>query len=182
MELVIYHIEDVRKYVTDNKELLEYYNDIMNPHPEKQKFDYLKELLHFYSFRTPCQKAVNELKKIIEDTDDLNTMFVRTWVDENVLFFKENLFSFGYSYVDEDGENERDFYLSKYNLYVENKGFIPIIQYWQLMWILYFGQYFKPIEERDITIPDPNDYYYVKPNPNAPSDLEIIKNILVKSL
>jgi len=180
MSPISYSIEDVRKYVNDHKELLEFNNDLLNPHPEKQKFDYLKELLHFYSFRTPCQKAVNELKRIIENTDDLNTEFVRTWVDENVLFFKENLFNLGYSYVDEDGENDKDFYLSKYNLFVENKEFIPIIYYWQLMWILYFSQYFKPIEERDKIEPDPNDYYYVKPDPNAPSDLEVIKSILVK--
>ena len=181
MEVVSYSIVEVLKYVTDNKELLEYNNDLLNPHPEKQKFDYLKELLHFYSFGTPCQKTVNELKKIIENTDDLNTELVRTWVNENAFFFKENLFNLGYSYVDEDGENDKDFYLSKYNLYVEIKEFIPIIQCWQLMWNLYFGQYFKPIEERDKTEQDPNDYYYVKPDPNAPSDLEIIKNILAKS-
>jgi len=176
-----YSINNVQKYVSENKELLEYYQDILNPHPEKQKFDYLNELLHFYSFRTLCQKEVNELKKIIESTDDLNTEFVRTWVDENLLFFKENLFSFGYTYVDDDGENDKDFYLSKYNLFVENKEFIPIIQYWQLMWILYFGQYYKPIKDRDKTERDPNEYYYVKPDPNAPNDLEIIKSILAGS-
>ena len=176
--MVTYTINDVEQYVEENRELLEFYRDHLNPHAEKQKFNYFNELLVYYSFVAPAKLLVNEFSTIFEQENDLDCEPVRRWVVENTRFFKTNLFMFGVSYLDKNGLLEQNFYNSSYDFYVDFSEFIPIIQYWQLMWNLHFGQYHLVKQERKFTEPNPKDYYYVEPDPNAPSDIEVVKTIL----
>jgi hypothetical protein len=55
-------------------------------------------------------------------------------------------------------------------------GLVGSLQFWELQWLLYFGEYHLAMENRTIT--DPKDYYYTLPNPNEPSDLNKVKEIL----
>lgn len=175
---VYYTIPDVIEYIKETEPTLGFDEDIFNPNPERLKLNLLKDLYQFYSFAMPCKKAVEELTNIIHRVDTLEHEEVRIWVKENTLFFEKNLLLFGTQFTDENGEHEQNLYLSKYNLYIERKEFVPVIQYWYLMNNLYFGQYHLVKEERKFEEPNPFDYYYVEPNPNDPSDLDVLKQIL----
>ena len=179
MQSTTYNIDDIRKYIEGTDPAKEVDNDFLVPDPERNKHYHLQQLLTYHSHRTLCVNAVEELRSIITKYGELDTEEVRIWVDRNVPFFKEHLFSFGYTYKDEDGNLEKDFYLPDYSIYIDRTPFVPIIQYWLLMKNLYFGEYYKKKEDRSPTeAADPKDYYYVEPDPDAPTDLEIVKNIL----
>ena len=175
---IYYSITDVEEYLDEMKSVTDFNDTILEPNPERLKLFHLKELYQFYTFAVPCNKMVQELKKIIDSENDLECEDVRLWVQENTLFFRNNIFSFGYSYTDEKGEHDGNFFLPQHNLYVERAPFVPVIQYWYLMKNLYFGQYHLVKEERKVEEANPNDYYYQEPNPNHPSDLDIVKQIL----
>ena len=175
---VYYTIADLIEYIHETEPTLGFDKDILNPNPERIKLYLLKELYQFYSFARPCKKAVAELTSIIQRVDTLENEEVRIWVEENILFYEQNILLFGSLYNDENGEHEQNLYLPKYNLYIERKAFVPVIQYWYLMNHLYFGKYYLIKEERKFTEPNPQDYYYVAPDENATSDLEVVKQIL----
>lgn len=173
-----YTMGDVLEYIQETEPALGFDADILNPNPERHKLRTLKDLNSFYAFATPCYKAVKELENIICQVDDLDSEEVRNWVNEFYLFFKTHLFLFGHLYQDEDGNHDKHFYLRDFNMYIQREPFIPIIQFWYLMDNLYSGQYHLPKDDRKFTPPNPNDYYYREPDPNAPEDIEVIKQIL----
>ena len=141
--------------------------------------NHLQQLLTYQSYRTKAVDSVEKFRRIINSTNCLDNEAVRKWVDGNIPFFKEHLFSFGYTYTDEDGKLDKDFHFPDYGIYINRAPYVPIIQYWLLMKNLYFGEYYKKNEDRSpIEAADPKDYYYVAPDPNAPNDLEIVRNIL----
>lgn len=174
----LYTTLDILEYISETEPTLGFDDDILNPNPERIKLYHLKELYGYYSFVTPCKKAVSELTSIIKRVNDLDNEEVRIWVEENILFYKQNLFAFGTSFTDENGEHELNFYLPQYHLYVERKEFVPVIQCWYLMKNLYYGQYHLVKEKRKFEEPNPQDYYYVAPNPSVPSNIDVVKQIL----
>jgi len=62
------------------------------------------------------------------------------------------------------------------DIYISKRLFLPIIQFWELQWLLYFNEYHVEKELR--TIPDIKGYYYVAPAKDEPSDLEKVQIIL----
>ena len=157
----------------------EFWEDGLGTNPERLKLYHLQQLLSYHSHRTLCANAVEEFKGIIIEHNNLESEEVRIWVDSNIPFFKENLFSFGYTYTDEDGKLEKDFYLPDYCIYIDRTTYVPIIQYWLLMKNLYFGEYYKNKEDRSpAEVANPKDYYYQEPDPSSPSDIEVVKSIL----
>ena len=152
---------------------------ILNADSDHNKLYHLHEFLTYYSYRTKAVDAVEEFRRIINSNNCLDNEGVRIWVEGNIPFFKEHLFSFGYTYTDEDGNLDKDFYLPDYSIFIDRTAYIPIIQYWLLMKNLYFGEYYKKREDRSpIEAADPKDYYYVEPDHDAPTDIEIARNIL----
>ncbi|MBS1640678.1 MAG: hypothetical protein JSR12_11545 [Bacteroidetes bacterium] len=178
IDSVYYTIADVLEYIEETEPALGFDDDILNPNPERIKLLHLKELYQYYSFVTPCRKAVDELNKIIAATDTLDCEQVRVWVEENILFFKSNILSFGINFTDTNNEHDENFFLTQHNLYIERKPFVPIIQYWYLMKNLYFNQYHLVKEERKFEEPNPNDYYYVEDDKTYASNLDVVKKIL----
>ena len=174
---VYYTIADIQEFIEET-DLSKINDDILDPDPIRYKWNDLTQLYTFYSFSTPCKKAVKELNIIIESVNTLDHELIRVWVADNLVFFKNNLFNFGYTYTDEAGGHSNDYYLPRHHLYIERIAFIPVLQYWQIMWNLYFGKYYLEKDQRKFTKPTSNDYYYLKPVSNAPSNIEVVKSIL----
>ena len=175
---VYYTIADLIEYINKIESTIGFDDNILNPNPERLKLNRLKDIYGYYIFQKPCTKANEEFISILERVNDLNSEEIRVWVQDNVTFFEQNLLLFGYTYGDANGEHKLNFYLPEFQLYIEREEFVPIIQYWYLMTNLYFSQYHLIESERKIEEPNPLDYYYVAPDPNRPSDLDIIKQIL----
>ncbi len=155
---VVYSIDEVAKYITETEPTLWFDDEILNPSPERLKLNRLKDIYGYYTFQEPCTKANEEFVNILERVNDLNSEEVRVWVQDNVTFFEQNLLLFGYTYSDTIGEHKLNFNLPEFQLYLERKEFVPIIQYWYLMTNLYFGQYYLIESERKIEEPNPLDY------------------------
>lgn len=175
---VRYTISDIQEYLDDNGSILNFDDNYNGSKLERHKFRTLQELYNFYCFFTPCRNAVIELGKIINQGGNLDSGSVCKWVVEYYPFYKSHLSLFCHQYQDETGVHDKDFYLSDFNLYIEREPFIPVIQFWYLMNTLYWGQYHLPKEQRKFEKLSPNDYYYKELDPNAPSDLEVVKRIL----
>lgn len=175
---IVYSIDDVMEYIDETEIRTDFNDDILNPDPEKHKLRTLKELYKIYKLSVPCNFAVKQLDCIIVEGNDLDSTSVRRWVDEFYPFFKSELSLFCYLYQDEDGSHDKDFFLRDFNLFIQRKPFIPIIKFWYLMDNLYWGQYHLPKDDRKFTPPNPNDYYYRESDPNAPEDIEVIKQII----
>ena len=70
---IYYTISDVKNFIEETEPLLfDLKDDIINPDPIRDKVFQLKRLYSFYTFHTPCKKAVEELKKIFEDVNTLD--------------------------------------------------------------------------------------------------------------
>ncbi len=175
-----YTITDIKECINEcqTDTLLHFNQGFLDPNPSKHKLRILQQLYDIYCFAVPCKRAVQELSEMLDQEMDLDSESIRKWVEEYYLFYKAHLSLFCHQYQDETGVHDKDFYLSDFNLYIERKPFIPIIQFWYLMNTLYWGQYHLPKEQRKFEELSPNDYYYKELDPNAPSDLEVIKRIL----
>lgn len=132
---IYYTLLDIIEYINETEDPTKGICNNIN-HPEYPKYFQLKELYHYYSFRTCCKRAVNEFNIIKNSVNDLNSEAVRFWVKENEHFFKENIYGLGILFTDINHELKLDFYLPSYELYIEREPFIPLIQYWELMWNL----------------------------------------------
>ncbi len=139
------------------------------------KYNSYEKFINWASFKNYCTKENAELRKILSENNTLEQTEIKNWVTKNEYVCFEELYGL---WVENQGSLHTDdyFYLQATGEYLEKKEFKSILEFCEVMNILYFGEYHLPFEER--TEPDPNDYYYVKPNPDDPSDLEQVKSIL----
>lgn len=169
-------IEYLKEYVSSNplpKDRLLF--PISNKPINQVKSEVYQEILDNLTFYDYTKAAIEELKEILSFDKSLDQAKVREWTNINLGFFSENLFLFGIDHL--DTAKDENIYLPRLDEYVDKIPFIPIIQFWECMWLLHFGQYHLDIEKR--SPPDPiGSYYYSIPDPNEPKDIEKILNYL----
>lgn len=174
MKEALVSLEQIKKYLVSYKPIENISGfPILNKSRELKTYIAFKELMEYYQFKTECEIAVNEIKQIVEIQNNLENDSIKKWVIKYHSLFENSLNGFGLEYLDSGNDNDPYLHLASLDIYVDKTPFIPLIQFWELQWLLYFGEYYLPKENR--TIPDPKDYYYTPPNPNDPTDLSIVK-------
>lgn len=146
---------------------------------EVYKYESCKDLLEYKKHIPKTKELVASIKKIILKNNTLECEGVQKWCFETKDYFKEELFSFGLLYLDSDDDEVFVFNIPNIGEPVSKKEFISIIQFWEIQWILYWSEYYLPIEERGKDNDGVIDGYYSMPLPElTPSELDQIKNIL----
>lgn len=178
MKKTILNIDCLKKYVLSNPLPSEksFFPTIDNP-LNQLKAEIYQQLLDNLTFSDYTNAKIEELKEIINFDKSLEQAKIKEWTNNNLNFFNENLFLFGIDYFDVEDNNNENIYLPRLDEYVDKMPFLSIIQFWECMWLLYFGQYHLDIEKRNP--PDPvGSYYHTIPDPNEPKDIEKILNYL----
>lgn len=178
MQKNILNIEFLEKFVSTNPLTNEKpFFPIIDRPLNQIKSEVYQQLLDILTFSDFAKAEIEELKKIIKLDKSLEQYKVKAWTNNNLDFFHKNLFFFGIDYFDVDNNNKENIYLPSLGEYVDKIPFLSIIQFWECMWLLYFGQYYLDIEKR--SPPDPvGSYYYTIPDPNEPKDIEKILSYL----
>ena len=150
---------------------------ILNKPLNQEKTEVYQQILSYLTFHDYTSTEIEELKEILNFNTSLEQTKIKEWTQKNLNFFNENLFLFGIDYFDVVDNNNENIYLHRLDEYVDKMPFLSIIQFWDCMWLLYFGQYHLDIKKR--SPPDPvGSYYYTIPDPNEPKDIEKILNYL----
>ena len=146
---------------------------------EVYKYESCKSLLEYKKQIPKTKELVKSIKEIILRNNTLECEEVQMWCFETKDYFNDELSFFGLMYLDSD-ENENDvFNIPNIGEPISKNEFISIIQFWEAQWILYWNEYYLPIEERGKNSDEVIDGYYSTPLPvSTPSDLDQIKNIL----
>jgi hypothetical protein len=132
--------------------------------------------MDYYSFKPNTESAVNEIKEILEIHDNLENESIRKWILKHHSLFEDKLFSFGLDYLNSGDDQDNNLHLTSLDIYVDKTAFLSIFQFWELQWLLFFGEFHLLTENR--TVPDPKDYYYLPPDPNELLALDKVKKIL----
>ena len=150
----------------------------LNRSADERKYSEFIKLMQYCRFDKDVKILNQELKDILLLNNDLNHPSITEWCNKTRSFFNENLFGFGLEYLDSGNVNKGEIPILA-DVFIDLSELSEIVKFWQLQWILYFSDYHIPEHDReDPTPPDPNDYYYSPPDPNAPSELDEIKRIL----
>ena len=143
------------------------------------KYNACKSLLEYKKYILKASTLIIELKEIILRNNTLECVEVQMWCFETKDYFNEELFSFGFSYLDNVDNHNEVFNIRNIGEPVSKKEFISLIQFWEVQWILYWDEYYLPIEERGKSNDGVVDGYYKPPIQNSTqSNLDQIKNIL----
>jgi len=134
-------------------------------------FNTLENLAH----HPYCAAAIAELKSILKNNLTLEQTAVADWISNHYPYFNEHLVLFGIDYLENETATNGNLDLRD-GTCLEKEPFLPIIQFWNCMWLLYFSDYNKAMDESTKT--DPDDYYYAAPDPNRLSDLDAVKSYL----
>ena len=164
-----YSYDSGRPYLTDKEER---FSKIY------KAYEAYRQFIAWHHLDKPCWDQLIKLKNILSYFPDLNHPEVMNWVADNYTFFEEEVFSL-YNELDWIDFKEDYFYIPVTEEYPEKKEFRNLICFHEVMWILFFGEYYLPESERSEP-DDPNDYYYVPPDPEAPSELEEVLSLLSK--
>ena len=164
-------INDLENYVKENPLLI---GVTCFPKPVNQdKTKIYLELLNYLNYKTYTENSLKELKEILRSDEFIEQFEIKQWILKNLEIFNETFFSFGLSYLEYNVKDD-NLYLIGLNEYVDKSQFLSIIQYWESMWLLYFGEYHIDKDKR--SLPDKPDTYNTEPT--EPSDYEKILTFL----
>lgn len=170
----ILKIEDLQDFIEKNP-LVSNVDPLAYKTEQQRQASFYFDLLENLSHHPYCAAAITELKSILKNNFTLDQKAVADWIYNHYPYFDEHLVLFGVDYLENESATDGNLDLRD-GTCLEKDPFLPIIQFWNCMWLLYYSEYNKAFEER--TEPDPNDYYYVAPDPNRLSDIDTIKSYL----
>jgi hypothetical protein len=149
---------------------------ILNESSDDKKYTIFKKLMEYFIFKQDTEIAVSEIKLIIQNYNNLENERIKGWILEYHSLFENELFGFGIDYLDSGDDPDDNLHLTSIDIYVDKTHFMPIIQFWQLQWLLYYKEYHVLMEKR--TTHDTKSYYINSQDKNEHSDLEKVKEIL----
>jgi hypothetical protein len=144
---------------------------------EETAYDTYKELIDVQKHDTELKNLLEELKLQILKVNDLNQPEIQDWCIRTKDLYLNKLFGFAFHYFYFIETPTDPIYIRQLDVYVERKGFENVILFCDVQNILCWGEYYLPQTER--TMPNPNDYYYTPPDPNAPKSIELVKRLLL---
>ncbi|RYY47505.1 MAG: hypothetical protein EOO06_12430 [Chitinophagaceae bacterium] len=130
-------IDYLKSFLEINKDLqtLQQFPSLAPSH-EQRCYRYFSELLDFYEYVEEAQNAVFLLEKVV--SDDSNISQLNSWVSDHSSLFIEELMGFGLCYLDSGKSTFRKIYIPELDMSVDGKPFVPLVLFWESMWLLYF--------------------------------------------
>lgn len=102
----------------------------------QRKFLLFDELMQYLGLRDYVLSEVERLKCILEGPNEKKQIQIETWFASNRLFFSQKLIGFGLAYLDSGSDENGSLHLPSIGEYVDKEPFLPLIQYWECMWLL----------------------------------------------
>lgn len=149
----------------------------LNKSFEETAYDIYKEFIEIQKHESDIKYLLDELKQLTMVVYDLNQPQIQEWCARTKDLYIDKLFGFATHYF-HFLETPNDFiYIQQLDVSIESKGLENIIMFCDVQKILCWGEYYLTKEHRKPA--NPNDYYYVQPDPNAPSDIDVVKQLLL---
>lgn len=170
-------LNDLKNYLlTYVPAVIDWNNRSLHKTEEESRFEAYTEIVATQALEPLAADYVNELKEILKRVNSLECTEVQEWCLKTKDLYKDRLFGFELEYLYSTDSIDDPIVYKRLGFMIPSRDFKNLIQFCKVQGILYWGEYYKQSSER--TKPDPNDYYYTPPNPEAPERITVIKTLL----